>query len=288
MLRTLLLATLLTGFAGFVQGQERQPVTTLIRNYDIRWMIPNDPPLETPAFLRQIDGDAIDLWNRKNVEDQASPDELITQVVTLIQGTVGAQDQWAAYGGELASVREINHQLIIRQTPENHEEIKKLLGSLRARPGEAKAYGVTLRGRVIDLPADVADAALLEAHRAAVRGGTPATLDTLVAGLEAAGGTAGPTASLTVLSGHRGQAVVTAEEGRTGLSFVARPAPRGDAVVVDLRIAMRQGPAGGETDSVWATTARVLNRGAVVLSANAGTGQGVRALVLHVDARPLD
>jgi hypothetical protein len=82
--------------------------------------------------------------------------------------------------------------------------------------------------------------------------------------------------------------VVTAEEGRTGLSFVARPAPRGDAVVVDLRIAMRQGPAGGETDSVWATTARVLNRGAVVLSANAGTGQGVRALVLHVDARPLD
>ena len=64
--------------------------------------------------------------------EQPTREELVEQITTLIQDTIGIQSQWAAYGGEVSSLRELNGNLIIKSTPDNHRDIVRLLGQLRA------------------------------------------------------------------------------------------------------------------------------------------------------------
>ncbi len=64
--------------------------------------------------------------------EQPTREELVEQIVTLIQDTIGRQSDWAAYGGEVSSLRELNGNLIIKSTPDNHRDIVRLLGQLRA------------------------------------------------------------------------------------------------------------------------------------------------------------
>lgn len=71
--------------------------------------------------------------------------ELIEQITTLIQDTVGRQEDWAALGGNVSSVRELNGNLIIKTTPANHREIIALLAQLR----ETRAIQIAVEARFL-------------------------------------------------------------------------------------------------------------------------------------------
>ena len=64
--------------------------------------------------------------------EQISRAEMIEQITTLIQDTIGQTSEWAAYGGEVSSLRELNGNLIVKSTPDNHRDIVRLLGQLRS------------------------------------------------------------------------------------------------------------------------------------------------------------
>ncbi len=83
------------------------------------------PHVATTLFADDDDPKAME-------ERQAEAREMyIEQVVTMIQDTVGEQVEWAAYGGEVSSLRELNGNLIVKTTPGNHREIDRLLIALR-------------------------------------------------------------------------------------------------------------------------------------------------------------
>lgn len=77
-------------------------------------------------------------------------EEQVEQVINLIQETVGRPDDWAAYGSDLSSIREINGQLIIETSADNHRAIVGLLAQLR----EARAIQVSFESRFVMLPID--------------------------------------------------------------------------------------------------------------------------------------
>ncbi len=52
-------------------------------------------------------------------------------LATVIQDTVGDQAEWLAYGGEHASLNELNGNLIVRAPHDYHREIDALLGRFR-------------------------------------------------------------------------------------------------------------------------------------------------------------
>jgi len=79
--------------------------------------------------------------------------EKVEQIVTLIQDTIGVQSDWAAYGGELYSVRELAGSLIIRVTPHEHEQIAKLLTDLT----QANERMVALEARFLIVPSATLD-----------------------------------------------------------------------------------------------------------------------------------
>jgi type II secretory pathway component GspD/PulD (secretin)/outer membrane biosynthesis protein TonB len=133
--------------------------TTFIRNYDIRdLLLPirdfnNAPDLELNELLGNVGneggggGGGSDLFNDDDDddEDEVDRDELVLQIITLIQDTVGQQEEWAAFGGVVSSVTEINSQLIVRSTADNHREIAQLLASLR----ETRAVQISVESRFL-------------------------------------------------------------------------------------------------------------------------------------------
>jgi hypothetical protein len=54
----------------------------------------------------------------------------VDQLVTVIQTAVGEPENWQE-GGGVDAIRELNGNLVVRTTPENHREIERLLGDLR-------------------------------------------------------------------------------------------------------------------------------------------------------------
>ncbi len=81
----------------------------------------------------------------EETQKQPTREELIEQITTLIQDTIGVQADWAAYGGEVSSLRELNGNLIVKSTPDNHRDIVKLLGQLRA----ARAMQIHIEARFL-------------------------------------------------------------------------------------------------------------------------------------------
>ncbi|MEM6756196.1 MAG: hypothetical protein AAF586_03445 [Planctomycetota bacterium] len=129
--------------------------TTFIRNYDIRdLLLPirdfnNAPELDLNAVLTSIGedgGGGTDLFDDDDDdEEEVDREQLVEDIITLIQDTVGRQDEWVAFGGDVSSVQEINSQLIIRTTSDNHREIAKLLASLR----ETRAVQISVESRFL-------------------------------------------------------------------------------------------------------------------------------------------
>ena len=65
-----------------------------------------------------------------NNQNQATKEELVEQITTLIRETIGI-GTWKEDGGSLGSLRELSGQLIVTQTPEVHRQITGLLQKLR-------------------------------------------------------------------------------------------------------------------------------------------------------------
>lgn len=57
--------------------------------------------------------------------------ESIESLINLIQDLIGRQEDWAAYGGDVSSIQELNGQLIVQSTPQYHRDIEGLLAMLR-------------------------------------------------------------------------------------------------------------------------------------------------------------
>ena len=132
--------------------------TTDIRPYDIRDLLVQVPNfLNAPVFdineaLSNTNsggstgGGAAKLFeDSPEEEERLTRKELIDQIITLLQDTVGKPDEWAAYGGNISSLRELNGLLIVKTTPENHREISQLLGQLR----ETRAIQVAVESRFL-------------------------------------------------------------------------------------------------------------------------------------------
>jgi type II secretory pathway component GspD/PulD (secretin) len=71
-------------------------------------------------------------------------EELIQEITTLIEDTVGGPDQqWGA--GASSSLRELNGNLIVRTTSENHREVEQVLAQLR----DIRAVQISVQARFL-------------------------------------------------------------------------------------------------------------------------------------------
>jgi len=103
---------------------------------------------------------ATTLFSDEDTEgEQATREEKIEQITTLIQDSIGEQANWAAYGGEVGSLREVDNKLIIKTTPKQHREINRLLTMLRE---DKPVTGKTGDAYIADAPEDRAVAAQLQ------------------------------------------------------------------------------------------------------------------------------
>ena len=99
-------------------------------------------------------GGAASLFGDEDIEKQsASRDETTQAIITLVQESVGDADAWQALGGDLASIRELNGNLIVRAPASYQTQIDALLNELLRR-----------EVRLVQL-----DALVVEAPTAAVR-----------------------------------------------------------------------------------------------------------------------
>ena len=71
--------------------------------------------------------------------------QLVDQITILVQDTVGRQDEWAAYGGDVSSIQELNGNFIVKTTPKNHRQIRDLLTQLR----ETRAVQISVEARFL-------------------------------------------------------------------------------------------------------------------------------------------
>ena len=140
--------------------------TTDLRPYDIRDLLVQVPNFtDAPSFdLREAlsntssgggggtgggsgsDGGLFgDDGGDDDEEDALSREERVTQITSLIQDTVGDPLDWQDAGGTVSSMRELDGQLIIKTTPENHRQIAALLAQLR----ETRAIQISVEARFL-------------------------------------------------------------------------------------------------------------------------------------------
>ncbi len=135
---------------GIVTISTRSNLTraTEIRTYDIRDLLVRVPSFtEAPEFdlssiLSDEEGFSVESTDEEELPDR---EELVANITDLIQETVGRQDEWAAFGGSQSSLRELDGNLIVRTTPQNHRALIDLLGQLR----ESNAMQIHVEGRFL-------------------------------------------------------------------------------------------------------------------------------------------
>ena len=81
---------------------------------------------------------------RNQQETGPTRQELVDSITKLIEDTV-ATDTWKDNGGSVGALRELQGQLIVTQTPENHRQLVNLLEQLR----ETRAIQVTIEARFL-------------------------------------------------------------------------------------------------------------------------------------------
>jgi uncharacterized membrane protein YgcG len=81
--------------------------------------------------------------------ERRSREELIEQIVSIIQENIDPEG-WRDLGGETGSLQELNGNLIITNTPRNHQEIDGLLTQLR----EIRALQINIEGRFLEVNSD--------------------------------------------------------------------------------------------------------------------------------------
>src|SRR5207253_11250848 len=104
------------------------------RVYDIRDLIIQVPDFDNPPQLG-IHADGVSAASRPSTAPYRSNNsktrqDLVHDVIVLITSSVDPLS-WQGNTGTLGSVRELDGQLIITQTPANHERILSLLEQMR-------------------------------------------------------------------------------------------------------------------------------------------------------------
>lgn len=140
----------------------------IVRVYDIRDLIvaipdfdpkqdPKDdvaaPKIRPPA-TQPADAQSASKYDGKKVP---SRNEIVESIVKLIEDTV-ATDSWKSNGGSVGALRELQGQLIVTQTPENHREIVILLEQLR----ESRGIQVNVEARFISCDEQVVKTLMTE------------------------------------------------------------------------------------------------------------------------------
>ncbi len=114
-----------------------KPKTTDTRVYDIRDLlvqIPNftgAPAFDTVGTPPDSPVAVSSIFESDHGASELSREGMIEQIVNVIQDTVGEQESWAAYGGVVSSLREMNGNLIIKAPLTYHKQIEELLSQLR-------------------------------------------------------------------------------------------------------------------------------------------------------------
>ncbi|MHC4992484.1 MAG: hypothetical protein ACYTGC_16040, partial [Planctomycetota bacterium] len=81
--------------------------------------------------------------------NRASRAQLIDEIIGIIQENVDPEG-WRDLGGETGSLQELNGNLIITNTPRNHQSINGLLSQLR----EIRALQINVEGRFLEVGSD--------------------------------------------------------------------------------------------------------------------------------------
>jgi len=122
---------------------------TEIRVYDIRDLLVQVPHFtDAPEFDLDsvLSGDeGLSLTEADTTDTEVTRPELVLQITTLIQDTIGRQDEWQLYGGDQSSLQELNGNLIVKTTPQNHRQLMNLLGQFR----ESRSLQIHVEGRFL-------------------------------------------------------------------------------------------------------------------------------------------
>lgn len=148
--------TLLAGICLAANDEDASPAptTTETRVYDIRDLVKTTPHLPlTKKRQRDLVKEG-QIWVMRDAYGPSERFEIIEQLTTLIQDTIGRQEEWAAYGGDVSSLRELNGNLIIKSTFANHKDVETLLGQLRT----ARARQVAVDAYYLRMPTATLDA----------------------------------------------------------------------------------------------------------------------------------
>ena len=118
---------------------KRTSVTT--GTYDMRDLLDSASDFSFPGEpSRGLGADDDD--DNDDEEDTLIREDMVFSVLDMIR-QVGRPEEWVEFGGDVSSVSELNGNLIIRTTPENHREIGRLLAMLREtteEPEEETAF----------------------------------------------------------------------------------------------------------------------------------------------------
>ena len=101
------------------------------RVYDISDLLWQKTDYPVPS--NDTTGAGAGLFPQQAADPDAHPPStnLAGDYIKLIEDTV-ASDSWKDNGGQIGSMREINGELVISQTPENHHQIETVLESMRS------------------------------------------------------------------------------------------------------------------------------------------------------------
>lgn len=129
---------------------------TITRVYDIRDLIVETPDFYGPQFSLQSaqqsgsgGGGGQSLFQNQQQQQQQNiqpktREDRVLEITSLMQESI-APDSWRDAGGTVGSLRELNGQLIVAQTPENQRAIQGLLEQLR----ETRAIQITVETRFL-------------------------------------------------------------------------------------------------------------------------------------------
>ncbi|MEM9294928.1 MAG: hypothetical protein AAGA57_03925 [Planctomycetota bacterium] len=128
------------------------------RVYDIRDLLVRVPNFPGPRLgLSDSGGEGggggLDFGDSNEEDDDEEDEELrqerIDDILLLIEETVGDQIEW----GDLSTIQELNGQLIVKTTPENHLGVSALLAQLR----EQRAIQISVESRFLTVSNDFLD-----------------------------------------------------------------------------------------------------------------------------------
>ena len=135
----------------------------VVRVYDIRdlLVIAPDFQMNEPATAIAAPGPATHP-SAPTTRPAPTREELVKQIIRLIEETIDTKS-WKDHGGKAGAVRELQGQLIVTQTPENHRSLVTLLEQLR----ESRSIQVFVQARYIACDEQVVKALIAKWQQAA-------------------------------------------------------------------------------------------------------------------------